>query len=1283
MLQVFTRFVFSLLILTSTHGLLAQTVITQWNFNSVPPDGSNSTGSTLPSVGLGTITTTGGTTASFASGTAGTGSSDPAPVDNTGWGVTNFRAQGTGEKTAGIRFAVSTLGHENIIVTFDIRHSNTSPRHVQFQYTTDITAPIPAWTDLALSAAAAGDTWFGYSYNLSAISGLNNNPNAGFQVVSAFEPGTAAYAASSPGGIYAVTGNWRFDMITVNGTSSGGDVNPPVAQSYQVTSSTNSFIKFNEALTASTATNPANYIFNPALTIINAVLATTKDTVFLTHDSIINGQPYTMTVSGLQDLSGNTMAATNLSAVFNSATPNLVITEIIHSPNDIEMIEIYNAGTGAVNLGGLKWTNGTTGNFPEVSLAAGAAAVFATSPATASSILNVSPVYSILNGLAASDDILVIRNSLNQVIDSVAYFVGINGWPTAPVGVYGYSFELNSAANDNNIGANWFVPQNPVTPAPSQGEVRATPGVYPAPPYIPVSANVSFAGTKTFVNETSTTVNIIATLQGGGSSSSSVDIEILPLSTATGGNDFIIPASLQFNWGANANNINDTITFTINNDILPENAEYFIVRFTNPVNITPPSSAANYFTVSIIDDDRQAPGAAPSIQLNHIASFSNGASGTNSAEIVAHDPASQRLFIANSIGAKLDIVNFSNPAAASLISSIPVTPYGNINSIAVKNSIVAAAIENATPELPGKVVFFDINGTFIRQVEVGAMPDMIVFNEAGTKVLTANEGQPNTSYTVDPEGSVSVIDISGGIGGLTQANVTTAGFSSFNAQAAMLKAAGVRIFGLNNPTVAQDMEPEYIALSADGLTAWITCQENNAIAVVDLATNTVTAIRPLGTKDHSAFRNALDANDQSGVVEIANWPVKGLYMPDAIASYTVGGQTYLITANEGDAREYNAYEEALRLSSPLYRLDSTVFPYADALKANIGRLNITTASGDTDGDGDYDEIHAFGARSISIWNAATGALVWDSGDDMELITSKHPVFGAIFNASNANNNLKNRSDDKGPEPEGVAVAEINGRVYAFVALERIGGCMVYDVTNPASPLFVDYKNTRSVATYGGDNGAEGIIYISAANSPTGVPIVVLANEVSSTLSFYAVGAAVLDISLSSIEAKNTGSSNQITWSTATEVKGDVFEMERSKNGIAFNHMATITAKGMPSQYRYTDKQPYEGLTNYRLKFRHISGRISYSPVVTARVQDKIPAVVVYPNPVQDKVVIKVNGAKWMNTTIDIVGQNGIVIKKVQVTGPETTVSMKSMPAGVYNLRYFDGSLVQSVRLIKQ
>ncbi|MFY7883671.1 MAG: choice-of-anchor I domain-containing protein, partial [Dolichospermum sp.] len=348
----------------------------------------------------------------------------------------------------------------------------------------------------------------------------------------------------------------------------------------------------------------------------------------------------------------------------------------MHSPNEIEMAEVHNAGTTPINLGGLRWAEGTGGNFPEISLAAGASIVFSTAPTTASTVFNNQPVYLLTAGLSSSNDILVIRNSLNQTIDSVAYYVGTNGWPVAPNGVYGYSFELNSIANDNNVGSNWFVPQNPIIPQPTNGVVRATPGIYPTPAFTPTSANVSFVGSRVTVNENgTTTVNIIANLQGGGSLPSSVDIALLPIGTANNNQDFTLPNSLKFEWPANANNVNDTIAITINNDVLPEPTEYLMFRFVNPINIILPVSSANHFTVLIQDDDFQNLTPSNSIQLNHIASFSNGTAGSNSAEIVAHDPVSQRLFIVNSIGGKLDIVNFNNPASASIIKSISVTPY--------------------------------------------------------------------------------------------------------------------------------------------------------------------------------------------------------------------------------------------------------------------------------------------------------------------------------------------------------------------------------------------------------------------------------------------------------------------------------------------------------------------------------------------------------------------------------------------------------------------------------
>ena len=631
----------------------------------------------------------------------------------------------------------------------------------------------------------------------------------------------------------------------------------------------------------------------------------------------------------------------------------------------------------------------------------------------------------------------------------------------------------------------------------------------------------SFVGTQVSVVENAGTVSVSVNLANGNGLPSSVDVELIPFATATAGADFTVPQTLKLTWPASSNGVRQAISFTITNDQLPEAAEYFTIRLTNPVNLNLPSTNANQFTVFILDDDKKAPIPSKAIRLKHTGSFSNGPAGTNSAEIVTYDAGSKRLFIANSVGAKLDIVDFSNPAALTLIKSISVTPWGNINSVAVHNGIVAVAMENVAPQAPGKVVFFDVDGQYINAVTVGAMPDMITFNHAGTKVLTANEGEPNAAYTIDPEGSVSIIDISGGIAGLTQTHVVTAGFTAFNAQLSHLRQIGVRIFG-PIATVAQNLEPEYITINETDTKAWISLQENNALAELDLATNSITRILPLGVKDHMLPGQALDVSDQSGTVQIANWPVKGVYMPDAIASYTIGGKTYVVTANEGDAREYNGYSEINRLSSAAYVLDPIQFPNANVVKANLGRLNVSFASGDTDGDGDYDEIHAFGGRSISIWNAATGQRVWDSGDDMERIIAQHPVFGPLFNASNANNTLKNRSDDKGPEPEGLAMATIYGQRYAFVALERIGGCMVYDVTDPANPVFVEYQNTRTVGSYGGDQGAEGIIYIKGSESPTGKPYVILANEVSSTLTVYEV-----DVNCPSYVANITVSPNPI------------------------------------------------------------------------------------------------------------------------------------------------------------
>jgi hypothetical protein len=194
-------------------------------------------------------------------------------------------------------------------------------------------------------------------------------------------------------------------------------------------------------------------------------------------------------------------------------------------------------------------------------------------------------------------------------------------------------------------------------------------------------------------------------------------------------------------------------------------------------------------------------------------------------------------------------------------------------------------------------------------VEVGALPDMLVFTPDGKRVLVANEGEPNDAYDVDPEGSVSIIDLPNDITKLTQANVRTATFDKFND--AELDPS-IRIFG-PGATVAQDLEPEYITVSKDSKTAWVALQENNAIAVLDIDSGEFTALRGLGFKDHRLPGNELDVSDRDKQINITNWPVFGIYQPDAIASYDYQGRTYIVTANEGDARDYDGFSEEFRV----------------------------------------------------------------------------------------------------------------------------------------------------------------------------------------------------------------------------------------------------------------------------------------------------------------------------------------------------------------------------------
>ncbi len=487
------------------------------------------------------------------------------------------------------------------------------------------------------------------------------------------------------------------------------------------------------------------------------------------------------------------------------------------------------------------------------------------------------------------------------------------------------------------------------------------------------------------------------------------------------------------------------------------------------------------------------------------------------AEIVAFDDVREFLYVVSG-GTVLQVLEFSDPTTPREVVAIDLADYGvpigGANSIAYRNGLVAIAVQAANKTDPGWVGVVNVGAistaadipAATKVFTVGALPDMVTFTPDGTKVLVANEGEPDGS--VDPEGSISIIDVSGDFAGLSQANVATANFQGFNAQKAALQASGVRIFP--DATVAQDVEPEYIAVSPDGTTAFVTLQENNAIAIVDIATATVTGIKPLGLKDFSLAGNGIDASDRDGGINIKQQPVFGLYMPDSIAAFEVNGQTYYVIANEGDDRgdaDAIGRGDAIRLKDiskviSLGRNGLTLDPALiatlgpDALKdENLGRLTISSIDGDTDGDGDLDKIVAYGGRSFSVLDSA-GNMIFDSGDQLEQITAQRsPDF---FNANDGLADQKDtRSDNKGPEPEAITTGIIDGKPYAFIGLERAGGgVLMYDLSNPTQPQFIQYiRDDKDVAP-------EGFQFIAANQSPTGQPLLVAANEVSKTVAVY-------------------------------------------------------------------------------------------------------------------------------------------------------------------------------------
>mgnify|MGYP001950663165 CR=1 FL=1 len=479
------------------------------------------------------------------------------------------------------------------------------------------------------------------------------------------------------------------------------------------------------------------------------------------------------------------------------------------------------------------------------------------------------------------------------------------------------------------------------------------------------------------------------------------------------------------------------------------------------------------------------------------------------------------------------------------LESVDLSTYGaGPNSIAIYGDVVAVAVEADPKQNPGKVVFFDLDGVYQNQVTAGALPDMVSFSKDGRHIAWANDGEPNADYSIDPEGSVTLVDLTNGP---LQAKVTQIDFKAFNqGQPRYAELTDKVRISAPNATVAQDLEPEYLTFADNGK-LYVALQENNALAAIDVASAEVDAILGLGGKPWDTAQ--LDAsNKDKNIGNLQSYAMlEGLYMPDSITSYSVDGNTYIVTANEGDGREYGikttqqlcddkgfewdgddttttenyttekdfciAYVDEVRGK----KLDVDAnHPLAGALKDNkrLARLKVIKPQGTLAAD---QKVQVFGSRSFSIWDES-GELVFDSGDDFARIVLEQDP--ANFNSTNDNNQSgDDRSDDKGAEPEAIEVAEINGKHYAFIGLERQGGIMVYDVTQPKNASFISYLNNRDFTqpvctkvdedgdcdneTYNskaGDLGPESIKYFTRS----GNHFIAVGNEVSGSTSVYRV-----------------------------------------------------------------------------------------------------------------------------------------------------------------------------------
>ncbi|MEZ8605164.1 choice-of-anchor I family protein [Vibrio splendidus] len=575
---------------------------------------------------------------------------------------------------------------------------------------------------------------------------------------------------------------------------------------------------------------------------------------------------------------------------------------------------------------------------------------------------------------------------------------------------------------------------------------------------------------------------------------------------------------------------------------------------TSPTAATPSQTSLDAFSLQCQSIEQPSVSNAEVSGISLVGrSIADAPFDTSAAEIVSYDSCTDKLYVVNAQAQKVDVLSMNSDSAPASEGSIDLQSaavasgidIGAANSVSTHQGLVAVAVENADKQQNGIIALYRSDTLdLITTYTAGALPDMVSFSKDGRYIASANEGEPNADYSIDPEGSVTLVDLTNGP---LKATVTQIDFNAFNqGQPRHAELTDKVRISAPNATVAQDLEPEYLTFADNGK-LYVAFQENNALAAIDVASAQVDAILGLGGKPWDSAQ--LDAsNKDKNIGNLQSYAMlEGLYMPDSITSYSVDGNTYIVTANEGDGREYGIKTTQEMCDEKGFEWDGDDYqgtenyttekdfciayvdevrgkkldvdanhPLAGALKDNkqLARLKVIKPQGTLAAD---QKVQAFGSRSFSIWDES-GELVFDSGDDFARIVLEQDPEN--FNSTNDNNQSgDDRSDDKGVEPEAIEVAEINGKHYAFIGLERQGGIMIYDVTQPKSASFISYLNNRDFTqpvctkvdedgdcdndTYNskaGDLGPESIKYFTRF----GNHFIAVGNEVSGSTSVYRV-----------------------------------------------------------------------------------------------------------------------------------------------------------------------------------